>query len=1152
MKKRFVFLLCWFVCQLVAAQELNQNYIQTRTMLDASGSRYIESVQYYDGLGRPSALVQKGVTPSGNNLISLQEYDVFGRESKSWLPVPSSSEYLSASGFQSEASGYYGAGECPYGLNEYESSPLNRLLKTYGPGKEWQPHSANVTYLTNTASGELACKHYQVSSSGTLTDRGYYASGQLYVTKSSDEDRRVSYLFADKLGNRLLSRRISDGVSHDTYYVYDDFGNKCFILPPAYQDDPNPDLYAYQYKYDGRNREIETRLPGCEPIHKVYDKADKLIFTQDGVQRAKSEWSFYLYDAFRRVIASGICKNKSVDKIPEYVVTSKVYSVPHAALSPSQPVVAGVGSTASPGMITPSVTIPPGMAIMSIPFGDVWCQTNAPLTSAEILYVNYYDNYPFLTQKKFADRALFPEATVNATGYQTGSLVRVLGTDRILRNAVYYDTKGRPVREVFQNDMDGFDVRTTEYTFTGKPTTVHHKQTEKKRNGLSLYGAHDFDETYTYTYDHVERVTKVVHQMDNNAPVTLSESHYDDLGRLSEKRLHGSDQLKSTYTYNLRNWLESIDSPLFKEHLYYADGSGAPQYGGNISVMTWQAGTDTSQRTYKFTYDGLNRLTDASYMNSVLIQGKENSYTVSYRYNKMGSITNLLRHGLVSQTSSFGAIDNLDLWYDGNRLRKVTDHSSASDPLYNSAFNYADGVDEEREFLYDANGNTIQDLDKGITLDYNNLGLVSKVTTDGMNISYTYGADGTKLQTSYKLPGMVVISPGGKIVPFDSAHFKPGVISPDSLILRPKIAALSNSVSMKNFSSFGNYYYVQNAIRSSFGDLSDNLRTVFTEEGYITFDKKQPEYHYYLQDHQGNSRVVVNQDGKVEQVTHYYPYGGWFGESTNPTFQKHKYGGKELDLTFGLNTYDFGSRTQRPDLGVFTTMDPLCEKYYDCSPYAYCGNNPINRMDPTGMDWYEFDESGQYQRKIETEGSHKILIHSREKTENGEEYDSYRFVEFADSEHDSKDIDEGLISNLIFVSDKKMQKMLEEQGAFEAGIFKFGKESQGGRKFDYSYTKLPLEYPESNFDGKKSNSLFLPEGDYMAHNFMNFGNYLWGATGYVVGFNYAELQLGAHLNSRFNSPRNGYPPQWDSKDDQRSIVKGVYHAQMWNYRKLKK
>lgn len=966
MKKTCLLLLCWLLCQLAGAQQSNENYIRTRTMLDASGSKYIESVQYFDGLGRPTVLVQKGVTPSGDNLISLQEYDALGRELKSWLSVPSSSDYLSPTAFKSAADGYYGPDERPYGQNEYEASPLNRVLKTYGPGKDWETHPANVAYLTNTASGELACKHYQVNSSGALTENGYYAAGQLYVLKSTDEDGRVSYQFTDILGQQLLSRRISSGVSHDTYFVYDDFGNKRFVLPPAYQDDPNLDLYAYQYKYDGRNREIETKLPGCEAIYKVYDKADKLIYTQDGVQRGKGEWSFNLYDDFGRVIAGGVCKTKSVENVSQYVVTAKINPKLLIAQKPNPPVAVRNGISSPPVVCPPGITISPGLSVQTVFFGDLTCQTNAALSSAEIHYVNFYDNYFFLKQNAYENRDHFPEATVNATGYQTGSLVRILGSDKILAKAIYYDIKGRPVREVAQNDMGGYDVRTTEYTFTGKPLTAHHSQTEYKDRGIVANFAHNFNEKYTYTYDHAERLTKVVHQMDNSAPVTLAENHYDELGRLTEKRLHGNDQLTIYYAYNLRDWVESIDSPHFKERLYYTKGGGSHQYGGNISSMQWWTSGSQGFHKYSFSYDGLNRLRSANYAYSMSMIGGKSQYSVYYTYDKMGNITNLLRHGLAAQPSIYRPIDDLDLWYNGNQLRKVTDHVTATNPLYNSAFNYVDGSNEEQEFFYDGNGNMTKDLDKGISIEYNTLGLASKVQTDGMDVLYKYAADGTKLQTSYSYPATIVqpldslfadsviyVRPGGPLVA-DSLIRKSQVVLPASSA--PLLSQPVTSTQLTGISK--SYYYVQNAIRSNFGLLNDNLRTVFTEEGYITFSGKTPVYHYYLQDHQGNNRVVVNQDGTVEQITHYYPFGGWFGESTNPTHQNFKYGGKELDLTAGLNTYDFSARTQRPDLGVFTTMDPLCEKYYDCSPYAYCMNNPMRFIDPTGKDVWELKPDG--------------------------------------------------------------------------------------------------------------------------------------------------------------------------------------------------
>uniref|UniRef100_UPI001FCAD940 RHS repeat-associated core domain-containing protein n=1 Tax=Bacteroides rodentium TaxID=691816 RepID=UPI001FCAD940 len=108
-------------------------------------------------------------------------------------------------------------------------------------------------------------------------------------------------------------------------------------------------------------------------------------------------------------------------------------------------------------------------------------------------------------------------------------------------------------------------------------------------------------------------------------------------------------------------------------------------------------------------------------------------------------------------------------------------------------------------------------------------------------------------------------------------------------------------------------------------------------------------YHYYLKDHQGNNRVVINQSGSVEETNHYYPFGGVFASTTN--VQPYKYNGKEYDTKKGLNWYDYGARHYDATLGRFTTVDVLCDKHFEISPYAYCGNEPIGRIDPDGNDW---------------------------------------------------------------------------------------------------------------------------------------------------------------------------------------------------------
>ena len=120
---------------------------------------------------------------------------------------------------------------------------------------------------------------------------------------------------------------------------------------------------------------------------------------------------------------------------------------------------------------------------------------------------------------------------------------------------------------------------------------------------------------------------------------------------------------------------------------------------------------------------------------------------------------------------------------------------------------------------------------------------------------------------------------------------------------------------------------------------------LLTEKGYFSIADKK--FHYYLQDHQGNNRVVASQDGTIEEVNHYYPFGGIF--ASNSSVQPFKYNGKELDRKAGLDWYNYGARQYDPVLGRWHTMDLMAEKYYKISPYTYCLNNPILLIDPNGM-----------------------------------------------------------------------------------------------------------------------------------------------------------------------------------------------------------
>ena len=122
------------------------------------------------------------------------------------------------------------------------------------------------------------------------------------------------------------------------------------------------------------------------------------------------------------------------------------------------------------------------------------------------------------------------------------------------------------------------------------------------------------------------------------------------------------------------------------------------------------------------------------------------------------------------------------------------------------------------------------------------------------------------------------------------------------------------------------------------------LERVHNDYGYWAGGR----YHYYIKDYQGNVRAVIDEEGRLEEVNNYYPYGGLMGAAGSGV-QPRKYGGKELDRENGLDWYDSQAR-HYPTITRFITMDPMAEKYYSASPYSYCHGNPINRIDPNGAE----------------------------------------------------------------------------------------------------------------------------------------------------------------------------------------------------------
>ena len=225
-------------------------------------------------------------------------------------------------------------------------------------------------------------------------------------------------------------------------------------------------------------------------------------------------------------------------------------------------------------------------------------------------------------------------------------------------------------------------------------------------------------------------------------------------------------------------------------------------------------------------------------------------------------------------------------------------------------------------YSYDTNGRVVSDSSRGVlSVGYNSLSLPERVEfADGAITSYVYDAEGRKLRTVFQTQDRTVTTDYCRGLLFEN----------------------------------------------------DVPTMLLTETGYFALTDSL--YRHYIHDHQGNVRVVKREDGIVEETNDYYPFGGQIETISQGDVQPFKYSGKEIETRHGIGWYDFGARRYDHDLARWTTMDPLSEKYYSVSPYAFCNNNPVNFVDPDGMAWYYNITTGAFVAHFDDNDDHIYML----------------------------------------------------------------------------------------------------------------------------------------------------------------------------------
>ena len=508
---------------------------------------------------------------------------------------------------------------------------------------------------------------------------------------------------------------------------------------------------------------------------------------------------------------------------------------------------------------------------------------------------------------------IYEEPFLNGTTLSRGNLIRT--------KTCFYDSKGR-LTLMTESDSDGWkSVYSCQNDFAGN--VIKHTEEHYKGNVFDSM-------VTTYTYD--KRGQRLTMQRNLNgkdyAPVSYE---YDDYGRVRVKDVAGRGT--EVYGYNLQGWQESIAADfygydVFSQTMNYQIPQMTltkPRFDGMVSEISYCHMGQVSH-TLGYSYDGLKRLRDTR-RHPMGNQATLDIWTErNLTYDRNGNITSIAR--LMPETGG-----TYTLTYSGNRVQSLTKGETTS------------------SYTYYSDGNLKTDSRRDLQFQYNLLNLPATVTdASGQTVKarYSYLADGTKLSVrdaqgdglSYRgsfvytvdgTPGSTAVTENLESIAHDEGRF----------------IALSPS-SGTTTTQFIDTWHVR--------DYLGSVRTILD----ITQDET----------------AVTDASSVILEQNDYLPFGtrvNLSAQAYDPA-NRYRFNGKEEQVTGSLGLTDYGARLYDNLLPRWTTPDPLAEKYYSISPYAFCNNNPVNFVDPDGESWYYCSDTGNFIAHIDDDDDYIYLL----------------------------------------------------------------------------------------------------------------------------------------------------------------------------------
>jgi len=792
-----------------------------------------------------------------------------------------------------------------YNQVEYELSPLNRVKSTYAPGSSWVGGGRNskIQYLINTTTDKV--QKWKIAPWDQATpllniiplNDGEYLANDLNKTITVDEKNLQTIEFKDRYGqvilkkNQLTATDPGTGSPHNgwscTYYVYDDYGFLRFVITPKAVvaidgtwtiSQQIADDLCYCYEYNKYGKAVINKSPGAGEQWSVNDNRGRLVMSQDATMRQPTvkQWRYYTYDGLDRLKTTGLMTD----------LTN------YASLSTHLDNAAAAGAAAYP---------------------------NLAGYTTEVLSENYYDNYDFsnaavmpstmdetnttnLTYFFTSSNVTYPypqaiKQSKMIRGMVTGSKTEVLSSPgpQYLYKVSFYDDMGRVVQSQGTNITNAAnkDIITTQFSWNSKPLR------SLEQHAKELINPQTHTVLSKLTYDAAGRILNITKQITSSITNTATTQitvianpekktvafTYDELGRVQTKALGtmpGTNPISGTpletlkYDYNIRGWVTGMNkdftkpaggSNYFGMELAYdnqttANGTtsyATASYNGNIAGVIWKSRGDAIARKYDYTYDNLNQLKTATFLQNTSGSVWNNNYidysVINIGYDENGNITALKQNGFILGGIT-ATIDDLQYNYlnnnSSNQLKNVMDNANVTGSKLGD-FHYASTTKtglSTVDYGYDLNGNVTSDANKNISsITYNTLNLPRLITTPKGTIKYVYDASGEKL--------LKITTENGVSITLN------GNTSTNTIT--------TTTTYIGGFIYQSKTFSPNTAVNQAYG-YTETLQCMLHEEGrakIVTPLSGTPTFvfDYFIRDHLGNIRSTITDEG---QKDYYY------------------------------------------------------------------------------------------------------------------------------------------------------------------------------------------------------------------------------------------------------------------------------------------